>query len=983
MRWQPKRSKRRGSVLPLVAMCTFAIMGLVALAIDVGMVAIARNQCQNAADAAAMAGARTINGNSTGNYNVDAVPKTATTAATSNSVFGTAVKGDPSTDWSTTDPTLKAQVHPSDYVYNTGSVSIEVGAYAFNYNDSDPSAEGFQIQFPRSSNSEPYSAVRATVSYDGKFAFGRIFGQGNFTAKASATAVHRPRDVVIVMDLSGSMRFQSLPGIPFSGARTTSMNPDVFPKFGHYSNTAAAALYGNTSIATGSGEMYDPANITIKTNSGDPIVDDFYQNALGATPSAANRAFTRKSNSYDVTPNGDDYPAKAGTSTTPPTYAATVNEYLAAGGIRNAAFETNGYGANFKGFTEGPGYWGKTFFMWPPDPRGATLTDMSVAANQADNGAKDWRQRFFIKVRSSDGQMTPLDSNTLLYNADGTVKTPGTTTAITEVSPTTRQSVSVNYTYRINYAAIFNWLQTSPAPFPSQIRAGKILYYSQIPNASNINDTLWKNRNGTNDNERFWRNYVDFVLGLQTNGTSGGYVTYSSGGTRYTTMIGNGDTFTWGTLKLSQDPNPTTQTAYITGGAVNNSAGYAIGTTTIAVKNITTWPVAGETCMIQTGGVWRYYDIASVDSVNKKITLVQGLVVAAANSDAVQFCRVAPYMNYDDNPKRPKHHYWFGAQTFIDYIGNYNLGTFLWPGNVHEAQAWACKVGIQSAIDDIKNNHPSDYIALCYFSTPKYSSGSGQYNAPVVPLGRQYDKLKQSLWFPPSTINNGVAEISMYGADMNNVPRANGGTSPGMGFMLAYNLLSTSNSVRTYPQPQASYRGVLGGLGRKGAARLVIFETDGAPNTGSTATLKGSGSDWYYPIRLYNPGDYSDSKNVEWPSNPAYANSDVYAVIDQICALDTANPPGHSTKRKPVQIFAIGYGSLFDPANAGAQQTTALTFLQTVQYKGGTATDMLPTSFPDNQRIYGPNEGTGGRLDRMQKAFSSIMQAGVQVSLIQ
>src|SRR5260370_28777934 len=30
---------------------------------------------------------------------------------------------------------------------------------------------------------------------------------------------------------------------------------------------------------------------------------------------------------------------------------------------RNSTFETNGYGSTFKGYTEGPGYWGKTFFM--------------------------------------------------------------------------------------------------------------------------------------------------------------------------------------------------------------------------------------------------------------------------------------------------------------------------------------------------------------------------------------------------------------------------------------------------------------------------------------------------------------------------------------------------------------------------------------------------------------------------------------------
>ena len=60
---------RRGALLPLLALALLGLIGLLALAIDIGMVAVARSQCQNAADAAAMAGARTINGNDADNYN--------------------------------------------------------------------------------------------------------------------------------------------------------------------------------------------------------------------------------------------------------------------------------------------------------------------------------------------------------------------------------------------------------------------------------------------------------------------------------------------------------------------------------------------------------------------------------------------------------------------------------------------------------------------------------------------------------------------------------------------------------------------------------------------------------------------------------------------------------------------------------------------------------------------------------------------------
>ena len=35
----------------------------------------------------------------------------------------------------------------------------------------------------------------------------------------------------------------------------------------------------------------------------------------------------------------------------------------------------------------GPGYWGKTFFIWPPDPRGSDL-DATNSANHANNGVQ-------------------------------------------------------------------------------------------------------------------------------------------------------------------------------------------------------------------------------------------------------------------------------------------------------------------------------------------------------------------------------------------------------------------------------------------------------------------------------------------------------------------------------------------------------------------------------------------------------------------
>src|SRR5262249_11049082 len=162
--------------------------------------------------------------------------------------------------------------------------------------------------------------------------------------------------------------------------------------------------------------------------------------------------------------------------------------------------------------------------------------------------------------------------------------------------------------------------------------------------------------------------------------------------------------------------------------------------------------------------------------------------------------------------------------------------------------------------------------------------------------------------------------------------------------MLAYNMLSTSTTnLRTYANPSTTYRGFAGGLGRKGANRIVILETDGAPNTRAYASMGGSGSDSYYKVRIYNPANLGSRSNTEWPSSSgSYDDNEVYSVVSQITALDSASTPGYSTSRKPALVYAIGYGSLFDPSNKSSDQTDALTFLQTIQNKGNTSSNTDP-----------------------------------------
>jgi hypothetical protein len=339
-------------------------------------------------------------------------------------------------------------------------------------------------------------------------------------------------------------------------------------------------------------------------------------------------------------------------------------------------------------------------------------------------------------------------------------------------------------------------------------------------------------------------------------------------------------------------------------------------------------------------------------------------------------------MNYTDNPKRPRLHFWFGPMTMIDFLGNYNMGSvanpawkkhWWWQGTCHESPMWALKAGVQSSLKDVEFNHPNDWVSLMMFSSPENSAGNpafGRFNRVRAPLGRNYSRMVDTLWFPTTTIDNPGTEIRPYDyANFLEAPHAEGGTCPVMGFMQAYNQYSNHASLKNWAASPAP-DGEAGGLGRRGAQKLVILETDGVANVAASATFSNNGPyGSYYKIRY--PG--------EFPTNSGSVESQCYGVVDRLVALDTASAPGYSTARKPVLIHCLAFGTLFEPSNPAPEKATALDFLQTIQAKGNTqasAADPLPTY----KMIVGTSEE---RITKLQQAFSSIMQDGIQVTLIQ
>ncbi|HET6878907.1 MAG TPA: hypothetical protein VFI31_02055, partial [Pirellulales bacterium] len=730
-------------------------------------------------------------------------------------------------------------------------VALNIGRYTYN-----ASSQQFEGQFPGPAT-DNWSLVQATttVNVSSTLPFSKVLGVGIPTLQTKATAVHRPRDIAIILDFSGSMRFASYLGGNLGGGYQSN-NPDTLvPAFGHYSSL------GSAMYATSFTLPYSPANITTTTSDGrPPICADFYQDANG-TP-----AFTAASASYATVPGGDNF--LKSNKNTGLSYAQTVANVLnlSSGTIKtntyDTTFETQGYTAYgmapaFNGYTVGPGYYGKTFFIWPPDPK------------------HDWRKLYF----TYPGKVTAMNDNSKLWDASGNWLVPGSTT------------------YDINYDAILNFIKNvGPNPFPSTMRSGRIVYYTSIPDT--IDTANWP---PSDLNQRFWKDYIDYVLGVMATG-AGSYQLINNGWTG----SGYGGDNAWGTILI-------TPKSKLTGGAKT------------------------------------------------------------------------PYMFYNDNPQRPLLNFWFGPVTMVDFLDNYDLSYMVspagsrymwWPGTCHESPMYACKLGIQAALSDIQNNHPNDCVSLIMFSVPKTSANDAsgnRFNASRVGMGQNYTNMIESLWYPPSTVGNSNATVTPYDTNNLEVPRAFGGTCYAMPLMLAYNQFSAASACSTYATPA----GIAGGNGRKGAQKIVIFETDGAPNTTASANLVNGGSyQSYYNVR-YNS---SNAGGSEYPTsvngyndNDSAVTSQIYTLCRQLVAADSASPPGYASGSRQVLIHCIGFGPMFMPGSSEAAANTAtLNQMQTI----GNVTDGMPSY----KIVYGDQSTI---VNNLQQAFTNILESTVPVSLIQ
>jgi Flp pilus assembly protein TadG len=999
------RPARRGTILPLLALTIVGLVAFLALSIDVGMLVVAKAQAQQAVDLAALTAARTLNGNAGDNYNEAAATTNAQNILTYNVILGQSIQ-------------------PSQ-------LQLTYGSYDYNQN-----TQTFNANFPPTTGA-PCTAVAATLTAtNSPSAFSTIFGYQFLPGiTVVAQAVHRPRDIALVMDLSGSMRMGTCLGFDFYTASRTTNNPDpLVPTFGHYSS-ANAGLVGPTSNRTSSVDNYtiSPSNTTVPNSSYTlTYINAFYQS--GPYASTLIRAFDSYTSTdggvtwaaptsgqpqlppatYANVPGGDaplfvqssttsyatDVKDVLGTTTTSilweldgySAYAAGQPDTSATGGVPQVWTQVDYTATPFNGYTQGPGYYGKTFFLWPPDPRntnavsGSTLTKYlgQLGLNATDQttlssiwstwqsqgvgpgstgltnlqkwltgtatggasslptfsgyytpssttavvpGVTTWngttlagsnRPRTYYAVcrlfnkaypAGSSWSGTTLSTGTS-FSADWRLRFFGTNNNTLLFNSSGSLNAPGSSTYSINYNAILNWLTQANNPFPQQLRGGRIKYYGSIPTALTGS---WPSYGSTD--QRFWGEVIDHMLGFRQT-SAGSYVDISGLGSSFT-IAGYGSDFTWGTTSVNSPPS-------------------------------------------------------------------------------------APqYMNYLDNPARGRLRFWFSPILMVDYLHNYNMegiaGFFYkQSGDTYEAPVYTAKQAYEAAVNTMESNHPNDWFAVVPYSSPRSSSSGsgvggsfGRFNCVHAPLGPNYNYARAGLLFPFSTINadgspNGT-EITPYdpdpatgqvpSANLVDTPRADGDTCFAMALMLCYNQFAVTpasdTTLRTFVSgsPIAFPTGMAGGMGRKGAQKVIIFETDGLANCTATAALTSNGSYSYYAIRydMNNPG------GSEYPSSAGYAINNS-TVLNQVYSLVQQLATTYSSGRNPFRLYAIGFGPVFQGPDASA----ALSTLQTMQYYAGTQSSPS-TPLAPNQII----TGTGQQMSaNLVATFTSILESGVQIALV-
>ncbi len=275
--WEEQKESQQGTVVVIVVLALMGLLGIAALTIDVGRLVLAKQELQDVADAAALAGcARLRQG-----FDMDQAQQAVVEIANANTVLGRPLVLDPAVD-------------------------VEIGGWDPHTQEIVPWSATF------TGVAVKVTARRTTDSPDGPIAmiFGKLFGVEHVGLTASGAASVRtstsPRDaveIIVVQDASGSFQEEWADAIEGDWALMGLVNGVSIAgdKIGFVAFDSDIAYNKDWQRGRGKGRSWTKAHLTLE-------LTDFYKAEFEDLPPEVDDMYD-KANSHH--PNGYTNPAVA------------------------------------------------------------------------------------------------------------------------------------------------------------------------------------------------------------------------------------------------------------------------------------------------------------------------------------------------------------------------------------------------------------------------------------------------------------------------------------------------------------------------------------------------------------------------------------------------------------------------------------------------------------------------------------------------
>ncbi len=173
---------RRGNILVLTALFMTGLTALLALSIDLGHIYTTQSQLDRSVDAAALAGASQLS------------------------------EGHEATQEKIVEYLVRNPIGPGFSVTNENTLETKKLEFLAQHSDDLEIQTGHWNALTRSfeTGESPHSAVLVSMTYPRQpLFFGRVLGRSQFQVHRSAVAMYQPRDIMLTLDLSGSMNDDS------------------------------------------------------------------------------------------------------------------------------------------------------------------------------------------------------------------------------------------------------------------------------------------------------------------------------------------------------------------------------------------------------------------------------------------------------------------------------------------------------------------------------------------------------------------------------------------------------------------------------------------------------------------------------------------------------------------------------------------------------------------------------------------------------